>query len=190
MSAAAGVVLAVAVVATHTGSCLFPTAVPVEVPEVRGELEEAGVVAASETQGDAILITFDDGRTVRVPASRRYLIGNQPQPGQLLLLSTATDGDALVAAIPFDEVEQCYVAYSPANVDRRGLILDSGLLVPLGPGATDEEVLLAATGGQAETRPLVAGAVFYTHDGACIDDSGRVSRIVRGVYERGLPPAP
>lgn len=35
--------------------------------------------------------------------------------------------------------------------------------------------------------PLVAGVTFYSHDGACVTQSGMVSRIVRGTYSGSLP---
>ena len=190
MSPAAGVALAIAVVATHTGSCMYPVAVRVEEGDVRGELEDAGVIATVETDGDRLLVTFDDGRSLSIPGSRHYLIGRAPEPGHLLLVSTAPDGDALVGVISFNDEEQCFVAYSPAAVQGQGLLLGGGLLVPVDSAAMDEEVLEPGAGISPEPRPLESGADFYTHDGACLDQDGRVTRIVRGVYEGGLPEGP
>jgi hypothetical protein len=178
----AGAVAAL-VVATHIGSCvIYPSAAPVAPPPDDSRVETAGVIASLETR-DGLVATLVDGRVVAIDGARRYALGEAPRPGDLLLIATAADGDSLLGAVPFNEDEGCYLAYSPALVDGDGVVLGGGLRVAVEPDATDQEVLEYGE-GTPEDRPLVPGVTFYTHDGMCLSSSGVATRVVRGIYTR------
>ena len=177
--------LVVAVLATHTGSCVYPRAQAVEIPEARATVERAGIVADVTELHDDLAVSFVDGTEVLL-SRRQYVIGSQPHPGDLVATGATSDGLTLVAVIPYDEELDCYSVYSPAAVRGDSIVLGAGIAVPLSPNATDEDVI-GPGDAPAGRRPLTQDTRFFTHDAACLDSTGHVVRIERGIYEGGDP---
>jgi hypothetical protein len=178
------VLLGISVVATHTGSCTYPRAHAVDVPAVRGSLVDAGVVREADTVDGALVVELADGRSLRFD-DRQYLAGGLAGTGDLLLVGPP-DGGTLLAVVPHDDDLDCFAVYSPAQVRGDQVLLWFGMLVPRAETATDQEVLEPAEGSPS-AKPLVEDATFYTHDAACLDGSGVVTGIRRGIYEGGEP---
>lgn len=110
-------------------------------PSVIYEPTVFGVVEGwEEIEGGGLSVRFVDGRQVTIATEAAALVGNLPQPTNLLLLDSVEAAGWFAAII--DDDLGCYVLEKPAVDDGTHILFDFGLRMPkaagFDPGPVDD----------------------------------------------------